>query len=147
MSVVAILSMLLSGQTAPAIADGIPLGAIPRQSLPEHGCAAFLWSRGEARTLVAMASADPAQLRLSVDGTITDLPRDTQQGAASFGFSPTTEYRSGTTVATLVMTVTVREDLKDGAAIPEATLRLDRAGKDSVVLPVAGLIGCVEGGK
>ncbi len=41
------------------------------------------------------------------------------------------------------MTITTRGDLKDGAAIPEATLRIERTGKDGLVLPVAGLIGCV----
>ena len=35
-----------------------------------------------------------------------------------------------------------RKDLAQGAVVPAATLRLDRPGKDSVVLPVAGIIGC-----
>ena len=146
MNLALLMPMLLLGQAGPpappASIDGLPLGAIPRQTLPEHGCAAFLWSVGTTRALVAMANADPAMLRLSIDGTITDLARDTQQGAAGFGFAETTAYRAGTTTATLVMTVAVRSDLKEGAAVPQATLRLDREGKDSLVLPVAGLIGC-----
>ena len=143
MNIAMLLPALLLGQTAPqASIDGLPLGAIPRQTLPEHGCAAFLWSVGTTRALVAMANAEPASLRLSIDGTITDLPRDTQQGAAGFGFAETTAYRAGTTTATLVMSVKTRGDLKEGAAVSDATLRLDREGKDSVVLPVAGMIGC-----
>jgi hypothetical protein len=143
MSIAVILSALLLGQAAPpASADGLPLGALPRQTLPPRGCAAFLWSSGATRTLVAMVSADPALLRLSIDGSVTDLPGDSQRGAAGFGFAETAEYRAGTTTATLVMSVKTRADLKDGAAVPEATLRLDREGKDSVVLPVAGMIGC-----
>jgi hypothetical protein len=143
MSIAVILSALLLTQAAPPpSADGLPLGALPRQSLPPHGCAAFLWSTGAARKLVAMVSADPAQVRLSIDGAVTDLPRDSQRGAVGFGFAETAEYRGGTTTATLVMSVKTRVDLKDGAAVPEATLRLDREGKDSVVLPVAGMIGC-----
>jgi hypothetical protein len=143
MMIAMLLPALLLGQAAPpASIDGLPLGALPRQTLPQHGCAAFLWSVGTTRALVAMASADPATLRLSIDGTITDLPRDTQQGAAGFGFAETTVYRAGTTTATLVMSVKTRGDLKEGAAVSEATLRLDREGKDSVVLPVAGMIGC-----
>jgi hypothetical protein len=143
MKIAMLLPALLLGQAAPpASIDGLPLGVIPRQTLPEHGCAAFLWSAGTTRALVAMASAEPGSLRLSIDGTITDLPRDAQQGAAGFGFAETTEYRAGTTSATLVMNVKTRGDLKEGAAVPEATLRLDREGKDSVVLPVAGMIGC-----
>jgi len=138
-----LLPALLLGQTAPpASLDGLPLGPIPRQTLPEHGCAAFLWSAGETRALIAMASAEPASLRLSIDGAITDLPRSAEQGAAGFGFAETTEYRAGTTSATLVISVKTRGDLKQGAVVPEATLRLDREGKDSVVLPVAGMIGC-----
>ena len=54
MKLVSILAMLLLGQTAPPVSiDGLPLGAIPRQTLPEHGCAAFLWSVGTTRALVA----------------------------------------------------------------------------------------------
>ncbi len=143
MSMAVILSALLLAQSAPpASVAGLPLGALPRQSLPPHGCAAFLWSPGESRALVAMVSADPAQLRLSIDGAITDLPRASQHGEAGFGFAETAEYRAGTMTATIVMSVKTRADLKDGAAVPEATLRLDREGKDSVVLPVAGMIGC-----
>lgn len=143
MKIALLLSALLFGQaTSPASVDGLPLGALPRQTMPEHGCAAFLWSIGTTRALVAMAGAEPGNLRLSIDGTITDLPRDTQQGTAGFGFAETTAYRAGTTSATLVMSVKTRGDLKDGAAVPEATLRLDRDGKDSVVVPVAGMIGC-----
>jgi len=143
MMIAMLLPALLLGQTVPpASIDGLPLGAIPRQTLPEHGCAAFLWSVGTTRALVAMASAEPATLRLSIDGTITDLARDTQQGAAGFGFAETTAYRAGAVTATLVMSVKTRGDLKEGAAVPEATLRLDRDGKDSIVLPVAGMIGC-----
>jgi hypothetical protein len=143
MMIAMLLPALLLGQTAPqASIDGLPLGAIPRQTLPEHGCAAFLWSVGTTRALVAMASAEPASLRLSIDGAIVDLPRDTQQGAAGFGFAETTAYRAGATSATLVMSVKTRGDLKEGAAVSDATLRLDREGKDSIVLPVAGMIGC-----
>lgn len=143
MKIALLLPALLLGQAAPpASIDGLPLGAIPRQTLPDHGCAAFLWSVGTTRALIAMASAEPGRLRLSIDGTITDLPRDTQQGAAGFGFAETTAYHAGTTSATLVMSVKTRGDLKEGAAVPEATLRLDRDGKDSVVVPVAGMIGC-----
>lgn len=143
MSMVVILSALLLAQSArPAPVSGLPLGALPRQSLPPRGCAAFLWSAGESRTLVAMVTADPARLRLSIDGAITDLPRASQQGEAGFGFAETAEYRAGTTIATIFMSIKTRADLKDGAAVPEATLRLDRDGKDSIVLPVAGMIGC-----
>ncbi|MEO5865858.1 MAG: hypothetical protein ABIS14_10645 [Sphingomonas sp.] len=142
-----LLPILLVAQAAPSMSgsiDGLPLGALPKQELPARGCAAYLWSKTATPALVAMAGADPAQLRISIGGVITDLARDTQQGAGGFGFSTTTAYRNAAVTATLDMTIAPRDDLKDGAAVPEGTLRLDRAGQDSVVLPVAGLIGCAH---
>jgi hypothetical protein len=122
--------------------DGLPIGEIPKQALPAKGCAAFLWGAAGSRALVAMATADPAQLRLSLAGTVTDLSRSAQQGPGGFGFSGVNEYRGGAVTAVLDMTITTRNDLKDGAAVSQATLRVDREGQDSVVLPVVGLIGC-----
>ena len=143
MKALAILSMLVAtGQAAPQPLDGLPLGALPKQELPAKGCAAFLWSATGTRTLVAMITADPAQVRLSLGGAVTDLPRTAQQDDAGFGFSNSTVYGSGDVTATLDMKVMARGDLKDGALVPEGTLRLDRKGQDGVVLPVVGLIGC-----
>lgn len=123
--------------------DGLPIGAIPRQSLPAAGCAAYLWSAGQSRALVAMASADPAQLRLSIDGRVIDIARSAQREPGGFGFSGVTEYRSVDLTVVLDMTIATRADLTGGAAVPAATLSIERPGRDGLVLPVAGLIGCV----
>ena len=122
--------------------DGTPLGAIPRQQLPATGCAAFLWSMGARHELVAMASADAGRLRLSVDGKPVDLARGEQAGGATFGFAGTTRYGSGDLDVTLSMTVASDPGLTQGGTVPGATLTLARPGRDAVVLPVAGLIGC-----
>lgn len=143
MKALAILSMLVAtAQAAPPALEGLPLAELPKQQLPAKGCAAFLWTASGTRTLVAMATADPAQLRLSLGGTITDLARASAQGDPSFGFARSADYGSGDVTVTLDMTVTARGDIKDGASVPEGTLRLDRKGQDGVVLPVVGLIGC-----
>lgn len=150
MKAFAILPLLLAGAasaqvsppTPPATIDGLPIGAIPTQALPKTGCAAFLWTATGSRTLIAMAGADPAQLRLSVGGTLTDLPRTEQHDPGGFGFAGVTQYQVGEVTAILTMSIVTRGDLKDGASVPEATLRIDRTGQDSVVVPVAGLIGC-----
>ncbi|WP_375383116.1 hypothetical protein [uncultured Sphingomonas sp.] len=122
--------------------DGSPLSAIPRQQLPATGCAAFLWSVGTRHDLVAMASAEPARLRLSIDGKIVDLARADQAGAATFGFAGTSRYQATGVDVTLAMTVAADPNLTQGGTVPSATLTLVRPGQDSVVLPVAGLIGC-----
>jgi hypothetical protein len=125
-----------------ASVDGLPLGQLPKQQLPATGCAAYLWSDGTTHALVAMASADPAQIRLSLDGTIADYPRVAQHGIGGLGFAGTTTYHSGTVTATLEMTIVTESSLTQGAAVRNAVLTLARAGHDTVVLPVGGLIGC-----
>ena len=126
----------------PSSIEGLPIGALPRQELPAHGCAAYLWSAGGSRQLVAMAGADPAQLRLSLGGTVTDLARTAQSGGGTLGLSADTDYAGGDVTATLEMQIVTREALTAGAQVPEGTLRIDRPGQDTIVLPVAGLIGC-----
>lgn len=126
----------------PSSIDGLPIGAIPRQDLPARGCAAYLWTASGTRALVAMAQADPAQLRLSIGGTIIDLERSGQVGAGGFGFAETNDYGGGSTAAKLTLKIETRGSIVAGALVPEGILQLDRAGQDSVVIPVAGMIGC-----
>ncbi len=126
----------------PASVDGLPIGAIPKQQLPAKGCAAFLWSMTPSHALIAMADADTATIRLSIGGGQKDFAMTAQNGGGTLGFSQTTTYRGGDLTATLDISITTKADLTAGASIPEGTLRLDQAGKDTVVVPVAGLIGC-----
>lgn len=137
--------LLLGGAPQTPSIDGLPIGTIPRQQLPKRGCAAYLWTvtAEGTRVLVAMAQADPASLRLSIGGTVVDLERTAQTGTAGFGFSQTNEYGGGSTTAALTMRIETQDALTQGAVVPEATLRLDRAGQDTVIMPVSGLIGCV----
>lgn len=123
-------------------ADPSILGPIGRQALPARGCAAYLWDTAPKRTLVAMATADPAQLRLQLDGRTVDVARAGQQGQAGLGFAGVTEYRGADVTAVLDMAVQTRPDLTGGAVVPVATLRIERPGRDVLVAPVAGLIGC-----
>ena len=117
------------------------LGALPPQSLPGKGCAAYLWSVADRR-FVAMASADPAFLRVQLDGAALDMPRAGESGAGDYGFASRTDYVAGDVTATLDMTVARRPDLAAGAAVPGGTLTVAHAGRDSLVVPLAGLIGC-----
>lgn len=118
------------------------LGPIGKQAMPARGCAAYLWSTGD-RALVAMATADSARLRLAVDGKPVDYARVDEGGPGGYGFAGVTTYRGGDLTVALDMTIVTREDLASGAMVPNATLRLERPGRDTIVLPVAGMIGCV----
>lgn len=132
---------LLLAAASPAL-DGTPLGVLAPQSLPTSGCAAYLFTGDGTRRFVAMASADAGTLRLSVDGATIDAARSAQAGAGGFGFAATTQYRVGDVTATLDLTTVPRADLTAGASVPQAALRIERAGKDGVVVPLIGLIGC-----
>ncbi|MBY0300846.1 hypothetical protein [Sphingomonas ginsenosidimutans] len=142
-------AILLAGMqaTAPAVPaapsiDGLPLGVLPAQDLPAKGCAAYLFSTGQTRALAVVATADPGSLRLMLDGRVTDLPRTGAEGNATLGLTPAATYAAGGVTATLTLTIEQRATLTAGAAVPIATLRLDRAGQDSIAMPLAGLLGC-----
>ena len=124
-----------------AVPAGPTLGALARQELPAAGCAAYLWSPLDRR-LVAMVGAEPARLRLAPGGTVVDLPRGEASAAGAFGLPATGTYRAGDLVATVDLTVATRGDLTDGALVPQASLRLDQPGRDTLVMPLAGMIGC-----
>lgn len=125
-----------------ASVDGLPIGAIPKQDLPAKGCAAFLWTRGPSQAMIAMAVADPATIRLTIDGKVQDFAMSMQNGTGGYGFSHTTEYKGGDVTATLDMTITNETSLQGGARVNEATLRIERPGRDAIVVPAGGLIGC-----
>lgn len=115
------------------------LGPIGRQPLPATGCAAYLWSVGD-RQLVAMAA--PERLRIQLDGKPLDLARTTAEGSAGLGLATTTHYRTGDVAATLELTVSDRGDVAKGAWVPDATLTVATAGRDEIVTPLGGMVGC-----
>ena len=130
---------------APTPVAAPALGPIGRQALPASGCAAYLWSSAGDRTLVAMAVATPPQIRLALDGAApADLALASGEGAPSYGLAPTGTYRSGDVTATLALTVATRGDLRGGAVVQQGTLTVERPGRDALVVPVAGLIGCAS---
>jgi len=121
--------------------DGIPLGALPRQTLPPGQCGVFLWKAGPGARLVLTAKAEPAIARILLSGVQTDLPR-TAGGDIGAGQTRTT-YSDGSTSVVLDLSVEQRPGLTQGAAIPSGSLRLDIAGGSSFVVPVTGLLACV----
>lgn len=133
---------------APPVAslDGLPIGSIPQQQLPRQGCAAYLWTASGTRALIAMVTpgtgSEVALLRFSLGGKVTDLARSGQLGAANFGFPETTTYAGGGVTIKLTMRIETRASITGGAVVPDGLLELDRTGQDSVVIPVAGLVGC-----
>lgn len=122
--------------------DGLAISALPPQHLPAKGCAAFLWTRTASMALVAMATTDPASLRLTIAGKLVDLPISAQNGIGGLGYSQITEYKGGGATATLQAVVKTDASAPKSGSISDATLRVDRKGQAGVVIPVAGAIGC-----
>lgn len=127
--------------SAPMPAAPLTLAPIGRQQLPAKGCAAYLWSVAD-RQLVAMATAEPATLRVSIGGRTLDLVRSGGTGTGRLGFPDGLEYRGQGITARLSMDVVQQEGLSAGARVPTGSLQVDPPGGDGIVVPVAGLIGC-----
>ena len=115
------------------------LGTLPKQSLPDKGCAAYLWAVQDQR-FVAMV--EPGRLRIMLDGKSTDLAAAEAGGGGTLGLASTTRYAGAGVTATLDMTITQRETLQDGAIVSDASIRLTRGDQDEIVVPVGGLVGC-----
>ena len=132
------------GQEKSPVIDGLTIGAIPKQELPVGSCAVFLWTQTQtqSRALIAMMTATPATIRFAPGGAVTDLVRVSQEGAGDFGFAATSQYLGGDLRVRVDIDIVKRGDLTDGAVVPQGTIRIDREGQDSVIVPVGGLIGC-----
>lgn len=137
---IALLALALSAP--PASVDGLPLGGLAPQAMPAQGCAAYLFTTGETRTFVAMASAEPGLLRIALDGAPVDLARTGAGPGGAYGLAAASDYRAAGVAASLALTIEPRNDLSKGAAISQATLRIDRDGKDGLVVPLVGIVGC-----
>ncbi len=135
-----IAALLLAGLVQAGSIDGLPLAPLPRQDLPKGGCAAYLFTTGQTRAFAAMAAPD--RLRLALDGKPVDLARTGQSGRVLHGLASETDYRGDGVAARLSMTIADRPDLAAGAQVQEALLTLDRTGKDTIAVPLAGLVGC-----
>jgi len=135
---IALLLALQAVPTTPPV-----LGPIGQQALPASGCAAYLWSLAGDRTLVAMASATPARIRVAVDGSPpADLAWASGEGMPALGLAPVSTYKAADVTVTLALTITTRPDLKAGAVVSQGTLTVERPNRDTLVLPVGGLVGC-----
>ena len=106
------------------------LGTLPRQQLPERGCAAYLWTVQDQR-FVAMV--EPTRLRLSLDGKLVDLAATQAGEGGALGVASGTRYAGGGVGATLTMTIAQRGTVQDGAIVSEASLSTDRHRTDRPV--------------
>ncbi len=140
--------MLLAGcgaSTPPPIAavavnDGIPLGALPQQTLGKGECGLFLWKTGPGARLVVVAKSGAAPFaRILLDGMLVDLPRI---GGGEIGQDPASRFGDGRITAALDLTIEPRRGLSDGAIVSGGSVRIDRSDGDGFVLPVSGLLAC-----
>ena len=134
--------LLTAAADPPASIDGLPIGGLAPQSLPPRGCAAYLFSIGATRTLAAVVAAEPASLRLSLGGRPVDLPRIDGVPPGAYGLPAMARYGGSGITATVDLSIAERRDLARGAVVPQASLRLEREGQDTVVVPMAGMVGC-----
>lgn len=125
---------------AAAVAAPLPFDELPPQTLQPQSCAMFLWDRA-SRQRIIMTTAMPSRLRAVIAGKSVELAAaDLGTGARVMGFAARQAYAANDFKVTLDLTITASE--AGGAIIRDGIVTIDRPGADSVVAPVAGLIGC-----
>ncbi|MFS0771599.1 hypothetical protein [Sphingomonas sp. 1P08PE] len=139
---IVLLPLMMLGMQAATVPAAPPLpSALPPQSMPRQGCAAFLWSVSD-RKLIAVATAEAATLRIAFDGKAVDYARTGQSGTGGFGFAATTRYGAQDMAFTLDMAISTETELTDGGLVQQGMLTVQRSGADAVLIPIAGVVGC-----
>ncbi len=129
-------------EAAPAPTGGLPLEALPTQTLAGGQCALFLWARTTPPRRVFMALQDPAVARIRVDGRSVDLPRMAAEGENAYGHAPMQRYEGEGIVLTMTIQMDARSGLVGGAVIPTGSLEYRDARGWETIIPVAGMVGC-----
>lgn len=122
------LAMLLAAAAQAGLA--MPLDELPTQKLEPNRCVTFLWTRMQPPVRVAMIDEKTRTLRIRRD-KVMDLA-ESADGAFSAGdlrISLDLDYRD-------------QPGLTDGQLVDQGAMRIEQAGKDALVLPVAGLRAC-----
>ena len=86
-----VVALALAGVQAAPSAPPV-LGALPKQTLPERGCAAYLWAVQDQR-FVAMV--EPTRLRIMLDGKPTDLAAAEAGAGVRWGWPVRRAMRGG----------------------------------------------------
>lgn len=130
-----------------AVAGVLPLDELPPQRLAPQQCALFLWDRDSQRRIAMASSAPPAPaagaspgLTIVTGGRIQRLAATDSAGVPVLGFAPHASYRGGD--LTITTDLGIEPTPVGGAIVRDGTLTLTLADGTTVVVPVAGLIGC-----
>jgi anti-sigma-K factor RskA len=142
--VIAIAALLLAAALQAAAptpaAMPLPFDELPPQTLAPQSCAMFLWDRASRRRII-MATAAPAALRVVIAGKPVQLAAaQPATGAMVMGFAAHSSFGDAALNVTLDLALVASEG--GGAVIRDGIVTVARAGADTVVAPVAGLVGC-----
>lgn len=123
--------------------SALPLAELPAQALPKGRCALFLWERtaGPPRRIL-MATAQPGLARIVWRGATVDLAQTGGSGDAVFGLTPRAGYAGSGVAIDLDLDFAGGSPLAGGLVVREGSLAFTPAGGDTVIVGVAGLIGC-----
>jgi hypothetical protein len=128
---------------APPPQSPLPLAELPAQALPKGRCALFLWERaaGPGRRIL-MVTAQPGQARVVWRGAVVDLPQTAASGEAAYGIAPKASYAGAGLTIDLDLDFAAGTPLAGGLVVRDGSLAFTPAGGDTVIVGVAGLIGC-----
>lgn len=128
-------------QTAPPGPIG-PLAELPPQTLAPGQCALFLWERAPSARRLAMLSAAPPFARVMTATGLRDLAQTGGAGEPRFGLTPEASYADGALSLSVDLRFEEAQGLVGGALARDGALSVATAGGETVVIPVAGILGC-----
>jgi hypothetical protein len=132
--------MALLVAAATAAVPVLPLAELPPQTLAPNSCAMFLWDRTSEKRVV-MAVAQPPFIRIN-SGGVRDLGRRDASGTPVMGFSPRASFADAKLTITLDLVIKPNPASVGGAVIRDGVMITTAPDGESIVSPVAGLIGC-----
>ena len=141
--VAAMMLILLAPPLSGAEPPVLPLGELPVQTLPAGRCALFLWDRqGDAGRRIVMVTYGPPQARVRIGGKVADLSQVSAGEPVLLGFAARARYAGAGVTLDLDLALDPNASVTGGAMIREGAAALTGADGATVVVPVAGLIGC-----
>jgi hypothetical protein len=119
-----------------------PLAELPPQTLAPGQCALFLWERAPSARRLAMLSAAPPFARVMTATGQRDLSQIAAAGEPRFGLTPEASYGDGALTLSVDLRFEEAQGLVGGALARDGALSVAIAGGETLVIPVAGILGC-----
>ena len=118
------------------------IGTLRPQRIDKSDCGLFLWDKTQSRNLIFFASALNSDAKMVIAEEEVDLKRKTAEGNNVLGHFMQQTYVSSSFNVSLSFVTEPSGNNRNGAIIPQGTLRFQQNEGWDLVIPVAGIVSC-----